>query len=83
MDNEGTVKLIDLENLVVVNKTRVRAVGAPGANVVHTRSGHFAICLLCLSKLIHQINVPSLKEDTILGSMQQLPRLVFGQQSHF
>ena len=47
VDNEGTVKLIDLENLVVVNKTRVRAVGAPGANVVHTRSGHFAICLLC------------------------------------
>jgi len=36
VDNEGTVKLIDLENLVVVNKTRVRAVGAPGANVVHT-----------------------------------------------
>ena len=83
MDNEGTVKLIDLENLVVVNKTRVRAVGAPGANVVHTRSDHLAIFLLCLSKLIHQINVPSLKEDTILGSIQQVPRLVFGQQRRF
>lgn len=39
VDSKGKVTLIDLENIVVVNKTQVVSVGAPGSSVVHTSSG--------------------------------------------
>lgn len=45
---KGKVTLVDLENIVIVNRTLVASVGAPGSGVVHTSSGDgYALEDLC------------------------------------
>jgi len=47
VDEEGRVVIVDAENVIVVNQTRVRNVAAPGWDVVHTADGH--VCPDCFS----------------------------------